>query len=193
MWCLGDGAPVEKTLIPAEGERPAVTVTFNPLPSPLSLRAARRAAAAILRAGGSNAQEEAADAFSAEVIRHNIRAWSGIGDASGAPVLPTLDVAAEDGSVVSPGTITAFLAEPRLFEAADREYVIPWAVRDAEGNGFAPSPSGTSAGATQADDTASFPATSDETADAATTTPAPPPAPTKSKRAARMQGKRSGS
>jgi len=150
MYALAKPAPVTKELIPARGERPAVKVTFNPQPSPLSLRIARRAAAEVLRAGGANVDERAGDAFSGAVIRHNIIGWEGIGDENDQPIEPTPDVEHrnEDGAIVriEPGTISAFLAEPRLFDAADREYVLPWAQLDAEKNGYAPGPSGTGLG-----------------------------------------------
>lgn len=189
MFALGTPEPVTRTLIPARGDLPAVTVDFNPQPSPISLRMARRAVAAIFRDGLPDAEERAADAFTAAIVRHNILAWSGIGNGPGQPVEPTHDreILDADGKVtgVERGTISAFLAEPRLLEAADREYVLPWAMADAEKNGFAPSPNGISAGATPARDTASSPAMPDASADA-------PPAPTSSEKPARTRAKRSG-
>jgi len=161
MYGLGATQPVTKTLIPARGDRPAVKVTFNPQPSALSLRAARRAVAAVLQRD-PGAIEEAGDAFSKAIIRLNITGWEGIGDQDDQPVEPTPDVEmrGEAGEIVSvePGTISAFIAEPRLFEAADREYVMPWTKLDAEKNGYAPSLAGTSAGAMPEDDTATTPA-----------------------------------
>jgi len=161
MFALGAPQPVTKTLIAAYGDRPAVKVTFNPQPSPLSLRAARRAVAEVLQRD-RGAIEEAGDAFSRAILRFNIIGWDGIGDQDDQPVAPTPDVEIRDdaGAIVrvEPGTISAFIAEPRLFEAADREYVLPWTKLDAEKNGFAPLPAGTSAGAMPADDTATTPA-----------------------------------
>jgi hypothetical protein len=161
MFALGTPEPVTKTLIAAHGDRPAVKVTFNPQPSPLSLRAARRAVAAVLQRD-PGAIEEAGDAFSRALLRFNILGWEGIGDQHDKPVEPTpdVDIRGDDGAIIrtETGTISAFIAEPRLFEAADREYVLPWTKLDAEKNGFAPLPAGTSAGAMPADDTVTTPA-----------------------------------
>lgn len=194
---LGSAAPVTVLLIAAAGDRPAVSATFNPQPSPLSLRAGRAAVAAVLRDGLPNGMERAGDAFTHELIRHNIRAWEGIGDESDAPIEPTHDreIRDVDGNLlgVELGTISAFLAEPRLVEAADREWLSPWVQRDAEKNGFAPSPSGTSEGATPEGDTASLSAKPDSTDGAETTKPARRRAPTKSTSRKRTPAKPSGS
>ncbi len=190
MFALGNPAPVERELIPARGDLPAVKVTFNAQPSPLSLRMARKAAAAVYREGRDNADERAGDAFSAEIIRHNIVSWSGIGSGPDQPVEPTHDreILDDKGNVtgIEHGTISAFLAEPRLNEAADREYVLPWALLDAEKNGYAPSSNGTSAGAMPVPDTATSPAMQNGAGDAA-------PAPTKRAKPARTKAKPSGS
>jgi hypothetical protein len=176
MFNLAKPEPVTKELIPARGDDPAVRVTFKPQPSPLSLRAARRAVAEVLRADPTD-MERAGDVFSGELIRHNILSWEGIGDIGGIPVDPSHDreLRDDDGNVtgVELGTISAFLAEPRLFEAADREYVMPWTALDAEKNGLAPSPNGTSEGETPDVDTASLSAMPEGSAAAGTTTPAP--------------------
>ncbi len=190
MYQLASAEPTPIELMPAQGDRPAVTATFAPQPSPLSLRAARRAAAAEMRNGGPEAEERAGDAFSAAVIRHNLRAWTGIGGADGEPVEPTPDREirneADEVTGVEPGTISAFLADPRLFEAADEKYVLPWVLKDAEGNGLSASPSGTGEAGTQADDIASSSATPGGPDDAAS-------APTKSKKRGRTPARRSGS
>jgi hypothetical protein len=159
-------------LLPAVGDRPAVSVTFPAQPSLLSIRAARRAALEALRAGGPNADEHAADAFTIELIRHNIEAWSGIGNEKDEPLEPTHDVEIRDidGNVtgVTPGTIPYFLAEPRFVEVADREWVLPWALADAEKNGLSPSLNGISAGAMPVDDTANSSVMQPNTDDAVT-------------------------
>ncbi|WP_267395581.1 MULTISPECIES: hypothetical protein [unclassified Sphingomonas] len=192
---LGSPKPVTKELIPASGDRPAVTITLNAQPSPLSLRAARRAVLEEYQKGGIDAQERAGDAFSAAILRHNILSWSGIGDENDQPVEPTPDVEQrdDDGNVVAiePGTISSFLAEPRLVERADEEYVIPWAKLDAEKNGLSLSPPGTSAGATQGDGTATSSVKPESTDDAGTTTAAPP-VNTKSTKPKRTKAKPSG-
>lgn len=196
VWSLGSAKPLEKELIPAIDDRPAVMVTFNPQPSPLSLRAARRAIRVQMLIGGQDAEERAADAFTREVIRHNIISWSGIGDENGQPVQPTMDreIHDLDGRVIDVelGTISAFLAEPRLVEAADREYVMPWALADAEKNGLSLSLAGTSARATQEPDTANRSARRARKAVARTKTAARP-ARTKSTSAKATKAKPSGS
>ncbi|SEM62874.1 hypothetical protein SAMN05192583_0890 [Sphingomonas gellani] len=195
-YALGSPVPVTKTLVDAAGDRPAVTVTFNAQPSPLSLRAARRAVATILRDGQPNVAERAGDAFTAEIIRHNILAWTGIVGADLAPIEPThdRDLTDAEGKVtgVEPGSISAFLTEPRLVEAADREYVLPWSERDAEKNGFAPSLNGTSAGATPGQGTATSPAKRGRKGAAGTKTQASRPARTKSTKPGRTRASVSG-
>ena len=177
-WALGKAATVTHTLVAARGDLPPVTVTFNAQPTLLSTRAAREAAQAVLRAGGPKATERAGDAFSAAIIRWNILSWDGIGDDAGNPVEPTHDVEALDdgGKVVGVelGTISGFLAESRLVDAADREYVVPWVLADMEKNGWSPSLDGTSSRATQVPDTVSSPAMQESSVDATTTTDAPP-------------------
>lgn len=196
VWSLGSAKPVEKELIPAIDDRPPVKVTFNAQPSPLSLRAARRAIRIQMLIGGQDAEERAADAFTREVIRHNIISWSGIGGEDGEPVQPTMDrdTLDLDGKVVDVemGTISAFLTEPRLVEAADREYVMPWALADAEKNGLSLSLAGTSARATQEPDTANRSARRAAKAGARTKT-AGRRAPTKSTKPRATKAKLSGS
>ena len=192
--------PVWATLIAAHDDEPAVRVLFAPV-SPKALRHARRAVSSILRAAGGrvtdDVTDDAGDAFTAALIRHGIREWEGIVDEDGTPIAPTPDreIYGEDGELLraEPGTITAFLAEPRLVEAADREYVLPWTRADAEKNGSAPSRSGTSAGATQAPATADSAATPGETGVVEAKTRAPRRAPTKSTSRKRTKAKLSGS
>ncbi len=189
MWALAKPEPVTKELIAPRGGHPAVTVTFNPQPSPLSLRAARRAVADVLRADPA-AVERAGDAFTSAIIRYNLLAWTGIVDEHGEVIEPTHDVVIysdedDDIGIVQPGTISAFIAEPRLFEAADREYVLPWTQLDAEKNGFAPSPNGTSEGAMPETDTVTSPAMQKSSGDATS-------APTASTKPGRKRAKPSG-
>jgi hypothetical protein len=194
-YSLTGAKPVEHELIPAIGDRPPVLVTFAAQPSLISLRAGRRAALTVLRQGGPDVEERAGDAFTREIIRHNILTWSGIGkDGEAVDPTPDTDVVDEEGNVIGsePGTISDFLAEPRLVEAADRAYVLPWSQADAEENGWSPSQNGTSAGATQGANTAGSPATQDGSGDAGTTTDAPP-VPTKPKKRVRKPAKPSGS
>lgn len=188
MWTLAKPEPVTKELIAARGDHPAVTATFNPQPSALSLRAARRAVAEALRADPT-AIERAGDAFTAAIIRYNLLSWSGIVGQQGEVIEPTHDVEIRDDEdrlvEVQPGTISAFIAEPRLFEAADREYVLPWTQLDAEKNGFAPSPNGTSEGAMPETDTVISPATPESSGDVTS-------APTESTKPKRKRAKPSG-
>jgi hypothetical protein len=187
--------PEWKTLIPAQGETPAVRVLFAPVGAK-ALRLARRAVADVLRSGVADANEAAGDAFTEALLRAGMLEWDGIGDDDQNPIQPTpdVDIIDGDGKVigVTPGTVSAFLAEPRLVEAADREYVLPWARRDAEKNGYAPSLSGTSAGATPAPNTAGSPARPVKTADAVTKKPTRRRAPTKSTNRKRTPAKKSG-
>jgi hypothetical protein len=184
--------PEWKELIPAIGDRPAVRVLFAPV-GPKALRQARAAVGAVYRASGGTSPDvidDAGDAFSAALIRAGILDWEGIGDENDQPVKPTHDREVRDpetGEVleIQPGTITAFLAEPRLVEAADREYVLPWTHTDAEKNGFALSLNGISAGATEDSDTATSPAQQEPKV-------AAKPAPTSSTNRKRMRAKRSG-
>ena len=171
-YALKKPESVVVNLLPAVGDRPAVSVTFPAQPSLLSIRAARRAALDALRAGGPVADERAADAFTVALIRHNIQAWSGIGNEDDETLEPTHDVEIRDidGNVtgVEIGTISYFLAEPRFVEVADREWVLPWALADAEKNGLSPSLNGISAGAMPVDDTANSSVTPPSTGDAVT-------------------------
>ena len=112
---------------------PGVRVRFRPI-GRLALRRAREAMRTVIAEQGVEARQDAGDAFSDTLIREGIVEWEGIGDAEG-QVLP-----------VTPDTITAFLADPRLFEEADAAYVLPWLARDAEKNVSAPSSNGTLTG-----------------------------------------------
>jgi hypothetical protein len=179
--------PVWEELIPAIGDRPAVRVLFAPV-SAKALRHARKAVAEILRGDAPDKMDDAGDAFTAALIRAGILDWEGIGNEQDEPIKPTpdyeiLDPASGEVVGIEPGTISAFLAEPRLVEAADRKYVLPWTRADAEKNGSAPSPSGTSA--TAGSDTASLPAKPESEG-------AAPDASTKPKRPRRTKAKPSG-
>ena len=74
--------------------------------------------------------------FAAALARRAVMDWEGVGD--------------EDGNVlpVSPEGIDALLSLWPIFEAFNLHYVSPGMLLDAEKNGSAPSPTGTSAGAT---------------------------------------------
>lgn len=187
--------PEWKTLIPAAGDVPAVRVLFAPV-SAKSLRLARRAVAEVLRSGAADANETAGDAFTESLLRSSMLEWDGIGDDDQNPIQPTpdVDILDADNNVigVTPGTVSAFLAEPRLVEAADREFVLPWARRDAEKNGYALSQSGTSARATPEPVTVRSPVKRAKTDGAGTRKPGRRRAPTKSTSRKRTTAKTSG-
>lgn len=187
--------PEWKTLIPAQDGRPAVRVLFAPVGAK-SLRLARRAVAEVIRSGVADTNEVAGDAFTEAMLRAGMLEWEGIVDDDGNPLQPTPDIETfdDEGNVtgVEYGTVSAFLSEPRLVEASDREYVLPWARRDAEKNGYAPSLSGTSAGAMPEPNIASSAVTPEKTAVAATKRRARPSATTKSTRRKPTRAKKSG-
>ena len=70
------------------------------------------------------------------VARHVVTGWEGVGDASGKPV------------PVTPEGIDALLDIWPVFEAFQTRCLAPHLMLDAEKNASAPSPNGTSAGAT---------------------------------------------
>lgn len=187
--------PEWKTLIPAAGDVPAVRVLFAPV-SAKSLRLARRAVAELMRSGAADANETAGDAFTESLLRSSMLEWDGIGDDDQNPIQPTPDVDildAENNVIgVTPGTVSDFLSEPRLVEAADREFVLPWVRRDAEKNGYALSQSGTSARAMPEPATASSPAKRAKTDGAGMKKPARRRAPMKSTSRKQMTAKNSG-
>jgi len=187
--------PEWKTLIPAQDGRPAVRVLFAPVGAK-ALRLARRAVADVIRSGLADTNEVAGDAFTEAMVRAGMLEWEGIVDDDGNPLQPTPDIETfdDEGNVtgIEYGTVSAFLSEPRLVEASDREYVLPWARRDAEKNGYAPSLNGTSAGAMPEPNTASSAVTPEKTAVAATKRRARPSATTKSTRRKPTRAKKSG-
>jgi hypothetical protein len=114
---------------------PGVRARFAPI-GKKAIRAAKTAAAAVLAQDPQDV-EGAGDAFSAELIRAGLLGWEGIADATG-----------EQALAFDPAGLEVFLGDPALFEAADEAYVGPYVARQAEKNGYALSPAGTSAGAT---------------------------------------------
>lgn len=188
MLKLAKSEPEWLELAAAAGDEPAVEVRFAPI-GVKAVRAARRAAAKALGIDEDDV-EEAGDAMSRELIRRGILEWRGIGDDAGQVIEPTHDVEVkdDDGEVIEvvPGTISAFLADPRTFEAADRLYVYPWVRRDQEKNVSSASPNGTGEAATPGADIASSAATEGEAPAAET---APTPAKSRKPRKARAAGK----
>lgn len=80
--------------------------------------------------------EEVSIAFGKAVARRVIRDWEGIGDEDDKP-LP-----------VTPEHVDALLDHYRAFEGWQNEYMAKFLRLESEKNGSAPSPNGTSAGAT---------------------------------------------
>jgi hypothetical protein len=74
--------------------------------------------------------------FAKAIARIAVTAWEGVGDADGSPV------------PVTPDGIDALLEVWPIFETFQASYVAGGLLLDAEKNVFAPSPTGTSAGAT---------------------------------------------
>ena len=142
---------------------PGVRVLFAPI-TRSAVRDARLAAGeALVEAGDApKAAALAGDAFSEALLRAGLRGWEGIGDDEGVP----LGFSSEAVSLV--------LSEPILFEAVDRAYVGPFVSRDQEKNVSAPSPNGSSAGATGGRPTAPTAPASARTVPAKSTAPKRP-------------------
>jgi hypothetical protein len=148
MYALHNNKPGPEwlTLIPAAGKVPAVRGQFAPASRSMKRRAQHEARKGI---DGATVDlldvcdlADIGDAFSRSLIRQALLAWEGIGDVDGKPI------------EVTPEAVELFLADERLFEAADALYVMPIVLRDREKNGYAASPNGTGKAATPAKDTA---------------------------------------
>ena len=113
---------------------PGVRVKLRPLTT--ALMVAARSDPAIADLPKEARTEEAALAMAKALARSAILEWEGIGDAEGEP-LP-----------ISPDAIDALLDIWPIFEAFQSLYVAKGLLLDAEKNGSAPSPTGTSVGAT---------------------------------------------
>ena len=113
---------------------PGVRVLLRPLTTSLMVSARGDPAIADLPEG--TATEEAALAMAKALARRAILEWEGIGDADGNPIDP------------SPEAIDALLDIWPAFEAFQTSYVAKALLLDAEKNGSAPLPTGSSAGAT---------------------------------------------
>jgi hypothetical protein len=74
-------------------------------------------------------------ALTKAIARRSVFEWEGVGDAEGAAIPVTTD------------HIDALMDLHRIFEEFDRQIVTPYLLVQAEKNGFAPSPNGTSEGA----------------------------------------------
>ena len=105
-------------------------------PLTTSLMVAARADPAIQDLASGASDDERAVAFAKALARLAILDWEGVGDASGVPLAP------------SEAAIDALLDLWPVFEAFQTQYVAKGLLIDAEKNGFAPLPSGPSAGVT---------------------------------------------
>ncbi len=111
-----------------------VRLQLAPLTTALMVAARSDPALEVLPASASD--EARALVFAKAIARRAVTEWEGVGDADGAPI------------PVTPAGIDALLEVWPIFEAFPATYVSKGLLLDAEKNASAPSPSGTSAGAT---------------------------------------------
>ena len=111
-------------------------VRLQLLPLTTALMVATRSDPAVQDLAPDANNDTRAAVFAAALARQAIVDWEGVGDADGAVI------------AVSPEGIDALLSLWPIFEAFNLLYVTRGMLLDAEKNGFAPSPTGTSAGAT---------------------------------------------
>ena len=105
------------------------------LPLTTALMVATRSDPAVQALDADASNDSRAAVFAAALARRAIVDWDGVGDESGAVV------------AVSPEGIDALLSLWPIFEAFNLHYVSRGMLLDAEKNGSAPSPTGTSVGA----------------------------------------------
>jgi hypothetical protein len=111
-------------------------VRLQLLPLTTALMVATRSDPAVQALHADASNDARAAVFAAALARRAIVDWEGVGDADGNLL------------TVSPEGIDALLSLWPIFEAFNLLYVSRGMLLDAEKNGFAPSPTGTSAGAT---------------------------------------------
>ncbi|MDZ4131049.1 MAG: hypothetical protein U1E02_43790 [Hydrogenophaga sp.] len=111
-------------------------VRLQLLPLTTALMVATRSEPAVQALGADASNDTRAAVFAAALARRAIVDWEGVGDSDG-NVLPA-----------TPEGIDALLSLWPIFEAFNLHYVSRGMLLDAEKNGSAPSPTGTSAGAT---------------------------------------------
>lgn len=121
-------------------------VRLNLLPLTTALMVATRADPAVQDLDPEGSNDERAAVFAGALARRAVVDWEGVGDADG-NVLP-----------VSPEGIDALLSLWPIFEAFNMHYVSRGMLLDAEKNASAPSPTGTSVGATVTARRAGWPA-----------------------------------
>lgn len=110
-------------------------VRLRLLPLTTGLMAAARSDPAVRAVAGGEDRDLQAITMAKAVARRAVIDWEGIGNAEGEPIAP------------SPEGIDALLDIWPVFEAFQMGYVAKGLLLAQEGNGFAPSPNGTSAGA----------------------------------------------
>ena len=106
------------------------------LPLTTALMVATRSDTAVQDLDADASNDTRAAVFAAALARRAVIAWEGVGDADGTVI------------AVSPEGIDALLTLWPIFEAFNLHYVSRGMLLDAEKNGSAPSPTGTSVGAT---------------------------------------------
>ncbi len=111
-------------------------VRLQLLPLTTALMVATRSDPAVQSLDADSSNDSRAAVFAAALARRAVVDWEGVGDESGTVI------------TVSPDGIDALLSLWPIFEAFNLLYVSRGMLLDAEKNGSAPSPTGTSAGAT---------------------------------------------
>ena len=110
-------------------------VRLHLLPLTTALMVATRSDSAVQALEADASNDTRATVFAAALARHAVVDWEGVGDESGTVIS------------VSPEGIDALFSLWPIFEAFNLLYVSRGMLLDAEKNGSAPSPTGTSAGA----------------------------------------------
>ena len=111
-------------------------VRLKLLPLTTALMVATRSDTAVQELESDASNDTRAAVFAAALARRAVVDWEGVGDADGAVI------------AVTPEGIDALLSLWPIFEAFNLHYVSRGMLLDAEKNGSAPLPTGTSAGAT---------------------------------------------
>jgi hypothetical protein len=111
-------------------------VRLQLLPLTTALMVATRSDPAVQALAADASNDSRAATFAAALARRAIVNWEGVGDETGTVI------------AVSPEGVDALLSLWPIFEAFNLLYVSRGMLLDAEKNGSAPSPTGTSAGAT---------------------------------------------
>ena len=111
-------------------------VRLHLLPLTTALMVATRSDPAVQALDAEASNDSRAAVFAAALARRAVVDWEGVGDEGGTVI------------AVSPKGIDALLSLWPIFEAFNLHYVSRGMLLDAEKNGSAPSPTGTSVGAT---------------------------------------------